>query len=96
MRNTSSQIAVEGLRKLEPQAAAAGLRGAHEGAVGCDLGRIHERAELGLDLPWFSDCGRVRRVRNRREGCLRIVARQEPPVEDQADLVLHGVGRLRP
>ena len=60
---------------------------------GRDLGRIHEGAELGLDLPGLADIGRRG---DGGKGRLRIVAGEETPVEHQPDLVLHGVGRFRP
>src|SRR6516165_3130930 len=57
-----------------PHRAFAALEGEKAGierAMGSDLGGIHERAELGLDLPRIAD---IRRRRDGREGGLRIVA----------------------
>src|SRR5262249_22724646 len=86
-------VAVEGLWRRDAHAPAAACDRAHEGAVRSNLGRVPERAELGLDLPWWPDVGGLR---DRVERSLRVVARQKPPVEHEANLVLHGVGRLRP
>jgi hypothetical protein len=80
-------------RRLQAHAQAPAAGGAHEGAVRRDLGRIHELAELGLDLPGFAD---VRRRGDGGERRLRIVAGKKAAIEHQPHLVLHGVGRLRP
>jgi hypothetical protein len=86
-------VAVKGSWRLQAHAPAPAAGGPHEGAVRGDLGRIHERAELGLDLPWFAD---IRRCGDGGKGRLRIVAGEKTPIEHQPNLVLHGVGCLRP
>src|SRR6516225_962232 len=86
-------MAVKGRRRLQPHAPAPAVDGAHERPIGSDLGRIHERAVLGLDLPRIAD---VRRRRDGGKRDLRIVAREEAPVEHQPNFVLHRVRRLRP
>src|SRR6266566_6657318 len=79
-------VAVKGRRRRQSHASAPAVDGAHECPIGSDLGGIHERAELGLDLPRIAD---IRRRRDGLEGGLRIVARQEAPVEHYPDFVLH-------
>src|SRR5215472_12288389 len=86
-------MAVKGRRRGQPHAPAPAVDGAHEWPIGSDLGGIHERAELGLDLPRIAN---IRRRRDGGKGGLRIVAGEEAPVEHQPNFVLHGVGRLRP
>src|SRR5215471_2948718 len=65
-------MAVKGRWRLQPHAPAPAVDGPHECSIGSDLGRIHERAELGLDLPRIAD---VRRRGDGGKGGLRIVAR---------------------
>src|SRR5262249_23006832 len=65
-------VAVKGGRLRQSHAPAPAVDGAHECAIGSDLGGIHERAELGLDLPRIAD---IRRRRHGRAGGLRIAAR---------------------
>src|SRR6516164_284240 len=86
-------VAVKGGRRRQSHAPAPAVDGAHECAIGSDLGGIHKRAELGLDLPRIAD---IRRRRDGGEGGLRIVAGEESPVEHQPNFVLHGVRCLRP
>src|SRR6516164_5738600 len=86
-------VAVKGGWRRQSHAPAPAVDGAHECAIGSDLGGIHERAELRLDLPRIAD---IRRRRDGGEGGLRIVAGEESPVEHQPNFVLHGVRCLRP
>src|SRR5262244_1334882 len=86
-------MAVKGRRRGHPHAPAPAVDGAHEWPIGSDLGGIHGRAELGLDLPRIAN---IRRRRDGGKGGLRIVAGEEAPVEYQPNFVLHSVGRLRP
>src|SRR5262245_46771774 len=65
-------MAVKGRRREQPHAPAPAVDGPHERPIGSDLRGIHERAELGLDLPRIAD---IRRRRDGGEGGLRIVAR---------------------
>src|SRR5262249_52483578 len=86
-------MAVKGRWRPQSHAPAPAVDGPHECSIGSDLGRIHERAGLGPDLP------RIAPVPPRRDGGtggLRIAARYQDPVEHQPNLVLHGVRRLRP
>src|SRR5215475_487195 len=86
-------MAVKGWRRLQSHAPASAVDGPHEWPIGSDLGGIHERAELGLDLPRIAD---IRRRRDGGKGGLRIVAGEKAPVEHQPNFVLHGVRRFRP
>src|SRR5262249_11638053 len=86
-------MAVKGRRRPQPHAPTPAVDGAHERPIGSDLGGIHERAELGLDLPRIAD---IRRRRDGGKGSLRIVAWSQAPVEHQPNFVLHGVRRLWP
>src|SRR6266540_166648 len=63
-------MAVKGRRRAQPHAPASAIDGPHECPIGSDLGGIHERAELGLDLPRIAD---IRRRRDGGKGGLRIV-----------------------
>src|SRR5262245_50243167 len=65
-------MAVKGRRRAQPHAPAPAVDGPHECPIGSDLGGIHERAELGLDLPRIAD---IRRRRDGGKGGLRVVAR---------------------
>src|SRR5262245_32411622 len=65
-------VAVKGRWRPHPHAPAPAVDGPHECPIGSDLGRIHERAELGLDLPRIAD---IRRRCDGGKGSLRIVAR---------------------
>src|SRR5215831_5288292 len=86
-------MAVKGRRRGQPHVPAPAVDGADEWPIGSDLGGIHKRAELGLDLPRIAN---IRRRRDGGKGGLRIVAGEEAPVEHQPNFVLHGVCRLRP
>src|SRR6516165_428477 len=65
-------MAMKGRWRRQPHAPAPAVDGAHECSIESNLGRIHERAELGLDLPRIAD---VRRRCDGGKRSLRIVAR---------------------
>src|ERR1700732_5528667 len=64
-------VAVERARGLQPHAPASRNGSAHEWAIRCNLGRIHDWAKLCFDGPRLADIGGGC---NRAEGSVRVVA----------------------
>src|SRR6516165_7580268 len=71
-------VAVERARRVQSHAPASLNGSPHEGSIRCNLGWIHDWAKLCFDRPRLADvgggCDRAKRS-------MRIVARQQAPVE---------------